>query len=96
MRYDKVLVRASAGRPFAVAAISLSNSLVYVASLDAISRVEAGQSWPIGVPSEDVFVFDDEAYRALSRAWNSSGGLKREDWRKYALTLYESSQSLAA
>jgi hypothetical protein len=68
MQKQVVLVRGYCGEPVRLAAIGAAHGLIYVTSERCL---EWGDSVPpsIGVPQEDVFVFDGEAYRSLRQAW---------------------------
>jgi len=64
-----VIVRAFGGEPVKMEVVDRWNNLVYVARPESIERIEAGSSEPVGVPSEDVFLFDQEAYDSLISGW---------------------------
>lgn len=71
---DIVIVRAYRDEPVRLMAFSRENRLVYVASESSLERIEAGLSQPIGVPSEDVFSFDETLYETMRAKWQSGGG----------------------
>ena len=51
---QKVTVRAYGGYCTQLIAVDKSDRLVYVVNPGSIARVEAGETEPVGVPTEDV------------------------------------------
>lgn len=98
MDHHKVLVRAFGGEPLEMIAIREAGNLVYVANPGSLARIASEETWPVGVPSEDVFVFDAETFKGLRQKWLASGGfLEKSDWRELRLRLFvATSRSLVA
>ena len=94
MAYDNVLVRAATGQPVAMIVVTIGKGLVYVANPSSIERIESGQSWPVGVPDEDVFEFDESVFARLLALWKRQMELPREEWRRFGLRLYSTSAGL--
>lgn len=88
MANSEVLVRAAGGEPVKLLPLQAGNGLVYVANPESLKRVLLNESWPVGVPAEDVFCFEDDAYRQLRGLWSERGKLTREEWRRHKLQLY--------
>ena len=64
-----VIARGYRGEPLKRVAICAENGLIYVANPDYVYAVKAGDSFPVGFPPEDVFVFEKAAFLALRAAW---------------------------
>jgi len=88
MQQDLVLVRAAGGEPCQLVAMSTGPAVVYVANPASLRRVAAGESWPVGVPKEDVFHFDERIFDQLSVQWARSRHLERADWNAFSLIHY--------
>lgn len=88
MEHDTVLVRALGGKPARLVAVDVGAGLIYAANPASLERVAAGQSWPVGFPEEDVFVFDEKAYESLIQKWRQLGELNLDDWRAFKLKRY--------
>jgi hypothetical protein len=84
------LVRGFGGEPVRLIAVGESKRVIYVANPTSLERLDAGETGPVGVPDEDVFVFDEDAYRALRAKWDERGCLEREEWREFSLALFRS------
>ena len=89
-RREPVLVRGFGGEPVRLIAVGESKRVIYVANPTSLERLDAGETGPVGVPDEDVFVFDEDAYRALLAKWDERGCLEREEWREFSLALFRS------
>lgn len=75
---SKIIVRGYDNKPAALVEIERRGSIVYVASARSLARVEAGESYPLGVRESDVFPWSDETFATLLRQWNDGG--REEIW----------------
>lgn len=88
MLNDIVLVRALDGEPVKLVAVERGYGIVYAANPNSLDRVVAGESWPIGFPEEDVFRYDENAYRQLRDRWQATRRLDRGQWHSVGVTRY--------
>lgn len=73
---DLVIVRAWNGEPRVLRVLSTGDGVVYVASS------KSGDSLPpVGVPVEDVFVFDGQAFDAIDDIWKRNNTTTADDWQ---------------
>jgi hypothetical protein len=93
---DTVLVRAWGGEPVKLVAITRGDGMVYAANPASLDRVVAGDSWPVGFPEEDVFQFDEEAYRTLLAKWRRARLLDRGQWHATGARRYSRSEEATA
>lgn len=80
-----VIARAYRGEPLKRVAMETGRGLVYVAAPEAIRAIGVGESYPVGFPAEDVFVFDSKAYEKLRSSWDQKKGIDRMIWSQLAL-----------
>jgi hypothetical protein len=92
MDHRRVLVRAHSGEPVEMIVINEDARLIFVANPSSLDRIKSGDTWPVGVPPEDVFCFNSISYESLRKQWLASGCcLARSDWRRHELKLFSSS-----
>lgn len=77
------------GEPVKLIAVGATHGLIYVANPESLQRIRDGLSWPVGVPEEDVFAFDSEAFQRLRQLWRTAEQLDRDAWRQFKLVLYQ-------
>jgi len=65
-----VIARAYGGQPLRRMALKSGKNCVYLANPDNLASVESGDSFPVGFPREDVFLFDSIAYEILRVQWD--------------------------
>ncbi len=65
----KVLVRAYRSEPLERIVCSSNERVVHVCHPDSYASYLENDGGAVGFPWEGVFVFDEEAYTALRRAW---------------------------
>jgi hypothetical protein len=86
--YPEVVARADRGKPVRRLALETGKRVVYLANPERIDAVEAGESYPIGFPMEDVFEFDEAVFAILVEQWARQRATDPAIWRKlkpYAL-----------
>lgn len=77
-----VIARAHGGEPLRRLAIKSGESCVYLANPDNLASVESGDSFPIGFPNEDVFLFDSIVYADLVSEWASQSTTNHQSWQR--------------
>jgi hypothetical protein len=82
MNKSIVIARAYRGEPLKRLVLKVANGCVYVANPAAMTAVENGESFPIGFPEEDVFLFDSDAYEALASEWEKRKATNPQSWRR--------------
>ncbi len=75
-----VLARACGGEPLERALVEQGATVAYLANPARLAAVEAGESYPIGFPTEDVFDFDGELYARLREQWERDGRTDQALW----------------
>lgn len=76
----KLLIRASKGKPLIRIFIEARKALVYAANPERIKEVQAGDSFPVGFPLEDVFEYDEALYGELLAEWKTQGKTRASAW----------------
>ena len=73
MRGDKVIARASDGRPVVLRVWETTPYLVFVCSEDNYKALTLGERglWPVGVPREDVYDHDTAVQADLQARWQT-------------------------
>lgn len=72
MQNERALARAYGDCPREAVVWEVRGNLVYLSNPRSIDRVERGETSPVGYPCEDVFVFDEELYGNLARAYREN------------------------
>ncbi len=80
MTHPIVIARAFEGKPLKRIALNRANGLVYVADEDRIPAIEAGESWPVGFPMEDIYIYKTNTYENLMTEWEENGATRQESW----------------
>jgi hypothetical protein len=80
MQMQKVLVRAFGGEPLDRVVVEHGERVIFLAHPGRIAAVQAGDSYPVGFPREDVFVFDAALYERLKYQWDSQGLTESALW----------------
>jgi hypothetical protein len=75
-----VLARAYGGEPLQRALVELGATVAYLANPTRLAAVEAGESYPVGFPNEDVFDFDEDLYARLRGQWERDGKTDQSLW----------------
>lgn len=77
---ELLIVRDFLGRPLKRSFCGAANGLVYVANPDLVEAVNSGESHPVGFPSDDAYLFENEAYSMLTKEWMLHGRIAEENW----------------
>jgi hypothetical protein len=80
MIFSDVIVRAFGGKPLHRVAVQADNGLVYVVRPGVESRIESGETHPVGFPETDTFEFKSENFHSLDREWQTEAATRRETW----------------
>jgi hypothetical protein len=62
--------------------IECGERVIYLANPDKVAAVQAGYSFPVGFPTEDVFDFDPELYDRLRSQWDRDGRTDPQLWNE--------------
>lgn len=81
MDYTLVIARDAWGCPIKRFVVGRAQNCVYLANPARIRAVESGESSPIGVPTEDVFTYEEQAFRVLERQWVRDGRIDQGVWK---------------
>ena len=76
------LVRAFRGEPLCRTVIECGERVIYLSHPDKVAAVQAGYSFPIGFPSEDVFNFELQLYERLRSQWDHYGKIDQSLWNE--------------
>lgn len=75
-----VLARAYRGQPLQRVAVRWDHNYVFLSNPDSVWAIEAGEAYPIGFPSEDVYIYESTTYDELLALWNKFGMTAESDW----------------
>lgn len=75
-----VMARAYRGEPIMRIATERCNGLIYLANPERIEAVQAGASYPVGFPEEDVFALDKPLFQRLRSQWEATGATDKALW----------------
>ncbi len=67
MQTKIVLVRDADERPLKRVLCGVTNRLAYVANPASLSRIDSGETFPVGFPIGDVFEFDETVFNEIRR-----------------------------
>lgn len=90
MATNQVLVRGSGGKPVIMVALDAHSGLIFVANPRSLDRISNGESWPVGVPTEDVFQLNETAFSILNDIWHALGTVPQCEWESLGLIHYGS------
>jgi hypothetical protein len=78
----QIIVRAYQGEPLVRVAVYLTKNKVYAANPASIDRVQRGESYPVGFPIQDCFLFESDIYNELLNNWNMERYTPNELWSR--------------
>jgi hypothetical protein len=80
MKRKVVIVRDIDERPLKRVLCGLTSRMAYVANPASLSRIDSGETFPVGFPIGDVFEFDETAFNEIKcnpAAWGLARPLER-------------------
>ncbi len=80
--HSMLIVRDFKGKPLKRVLVGYGNGLAYVANPDLVEAVNNGDSYPVGFPSEDSYLFDNACFYSLSEEWEKTGKICDASWSK--------------
>ena len=89
---SKVIARAHGGEPLERVAMKTGRRVVYLANPTRIEAVMAGQSNPVGFPTEDVFEFDEDVFAVLADQWARQRATDPATWQRLTPYVIRSSR----
>lgn len=78
----KVIVRGYRDEPWERVAVQVHDRIAYLADPMQLDAVIAGKGRPIPAPLEDLYLFDEAIYVALTEQWMDQGSTDPETWRR--------------
>lgn len=77
-----IVVRDFAGKPLKRVVIAEADGLVYVSSPDLVEAVNNGESYPVGFPIEDVYLFEMARFSSMAGEYERVGRVDEVSWEK--------------
>jgi len=82
MHRDLVIAKDANGTPLKRLIVNATDRLFYLAHPELEAAVESGESWPVGFPSEYVYVFDEAIFYEMDDCFCKTRKVPKELWQK--------------
>jgi hypothetical protein len=82
MMRSLVIARDAYDRPLKRLAIAETKSLTYLANPALEDAVKSGESWPVGFPSEYIYLFDEAIFCEMEDCLCKTRKIPKELWQK--------------